>query len=238
MNSHKLTGKARLVDGRRVTLPGYVAELVTSLLGMVHAGLIPETVAPRAAELLPRVLGLCDALDQGDLMGCAVHLDWAAKLLVLMDRAEREGLSLGDDRLRLADHDYANSDPSVGPFWALWEAGQIDPLVSRQEVDACLVAGPTESRDWSRGQLIEAFHDHVTDVDWSFVELRRGEGRWDQRLRVNFPEPGRLAKRVMEPLLVDCDSPEELHRRLSDEEASLRDPLLDLDGELAEGPET
>lgn len=232
-----LPGEARRVDGRHVTLPAYMRELVTTLLGMVQAGLIPETVAPRAGELLPRVLHLCDALERGDLMACAVHLDWAAKLMVLLDKAEREGLSLGDDRMRLADHDYANTDPAIGVFWTLWEAGQIDPLVSRSEVEACLVEGPAESRDWSRGQLIETFHDHVTSVDWDHVELRRGGGRWDQRLRIPFPAPGWLAKDRMAPLLDGCDDPEELHHRLSAAETSLRDPLLDVDGELAQGPD-
>jgi len=224
----RLTGKAVLTDGRQLTLPGYVAELTRALLHMCETGLIPESVAPGARELyLPRILELCGYLEAGELARCAPHLDWAAKLMVLMDLQQREGWDLGDGRMRLADHDYANTDPARGAFWKLWEAGQVDPLVEREAVDACLVEGPPESRDWGRGKLIERFHDDITDVDWSYVELERGEGRWNQRLKIELPVPGSMGRERLGPLLDDCVDADELEERLEAAEASRVDPLLE-----------
>lgn len=192
---------ATLVDGRSLTLPAYVRDLTASLLQMCEAGLITEDVAPRAQELLPRIVELTRYMEEGSLSRCGRHLDWAAKLLCLLDLSRGDGAALGDAESRLLDHDFANTDPQRGVFWRLWERGLVDPLVQPHEVAACLLDGPERSRGWGRGRLIQKFREEITGVDWSYVELRRPGARSWSRMRVGMPALDTLNRIAFEPLI-------------------------------------
>ena len=201
LRTGRLEGVAELVGGGGITLSHYVRRLVDTLLEMCSDGSIPEEVAPGAPELLQRVSGLTHLAEEGALPAMGAHLDWAAKLLVLVGRCERDGLDLDDDPIRLADHDYASTDPTGGDFWRLWEEGRVDPLVTREDVDACLLDAPEDGRGWARGRLIQRFHDQITDMDWGYVELRRDESRWAQRMHVEMSGPGLMTRERFEPAL-------------------------------------
>ncbi len=235
----RLTGVARLADGGRISLPLYMRKLVSLLIGLVDNGSIPEEVAPHASELLPQVLQLTHFLEEGSIDRCAPHLDWAAKLLVLVDLCRRDGVELGDMPIRVADHDYASSDPSRGHFWRLWEAGRVDPLVTREDVEACLLDGPEDGRGWARGRLIRDYGDRITNVNWSHVELRGDASLWGSRIRIEMPRPGSLTRDVFEPVLSTASEPEEIRRLLPKDpealpeeggEEDLRDEILAPEG--------
>ena len=235
----RLMGVARLADTERISLPVYMRRLVSLLIGLVDNGSIPEEIAPCASELLPRVLDLTHFLEEGSLERYAPHLDWAAKLLVLLDLCQRDGMKLGDMPIRVADHDYASSDPSRGHFWRLWEAGRVDPLVSRADVEACLVDGPEDGRGWARGRLIREYGDQITDVDWDHVEFRRDASFWGPRIRIEMPRPGSLSRDVFQPVLSEASDAEEIPGLLppdlgalpeEDGEADLRDEIIAPEG--------
>ncbi len=67
----KLPATARLVDGRRLTLPAYIRELTETLLQMCEAGLITPQVAPQAFEMLPRIIELTRYAEEGSMTRCA-----------------------------------------------------------------------------------------------------------------------------------------------------------------------
>jgi hypothetical protein len=200
-DSGRLCGVAGMVDGRGLDLPAFVRRVATHLLRLIDRGVILETVAPRAADLLPRVIELTRYLDEGAVARCAPHLDWAAKLLVLSDMADREGLTLDDPRIRVADHDYASSDPRRGHFWRLWGEGRVDPLITARDVEATLLDGPEDGRGWGRGRLVRLLGDRITRMDWSYVEL---DGRHDDAvapLRIEMPHTGSHSKAAFGPVL-------------------------------------
>ena len=226
----RLMGVARLAEGGRISLPLYMRKLVSLLIGLVDNGSIPEEVAPGASELLPQVLQLTHFLEEGSLEPCAPHLDWAAKLLVLVDLCQRDRMKLGNMPIRVADHDYASTDPSRGHFWRLWEAGRVDPLVSREDVEACLLDGPEEGRGWARGRLIWDYGDQITDVNWRHVELRGETSFWGSRIRIEMPRPGSLSRDVFEPVLSAASDAEEIRLLLPTDPAAL--PEEDVEGDL------
>ena len=235
----RLMGEAKLVDGAQISLPLYMRKLVSLLIGLVDNGSIPEEIAPGASELLPQVLRLTHLLEEGSLEPCAPHLDWAAKLLVLVDSCQRDGMELGDLPIRVADHDYASSDPDRGHFWRLWEGGRVDPLVSRADVEACLHDGPEDGRGWARGRLIRDYGDRITDVNWSHVDLRGDSSFWGSRIRIEMPRPSSLSRAVFEPVLSAASDPEEIRRLLPKDsdalpeergEGDLRDEIIAPEG--------
>ena len=123
--------------------------------------------------MLPRIIDLAGYAEEGSLLRCGQHLGWASKLLWLIQLCNQHGTSLGDAAIRLADHDFGHTDPAHGTVWQLWEQGLVDPLVDRAAAEACLVAGPAESRDWGRGRIIDKFFEQRRRRG---LELRRSAG--------------------------------------------------------------
>lgn len=222
---------AHLVDGRRMTLPLFLRELTGTLLKMCEAGVIPEHVAPRAPELLPVIIDLTHYAEQGAVDRCARHLGWASKLLWLTNMEQQTGLAFESPDMRLADHDFSNTDPHRGCIWTLWEQNLIDPLVKREQIERCWNHGPVDTRDYGRGQLIQRFGDWITDVNWSSIALRRSSGMWSRRVRIEFPHGDSFSREQFDPLLGDADTVEDLVARL-DGHVSDTDPIVDVAGDL------
>ncbi len=215
LETGQLPATAALVDGRHLTLPEYLRELTGTLLRMAESGFIDETVAPHAAELLPRIIQLTHDAGEGNVVACAKHLTWASKLLCLLGHCDEENQALGDASTRLLDHDFANTDRERGLFWKLWEQGDVDPLIDLDDVEAGWTEAPHDTRDYVRGRLIERFSDQITYLDWSFMEFRRSDNGWGPRVRIDLPQPGCLTRDEFEPLIAASRDVEELAERLA-----------------------
>jgi hypothetical protein len=234
LQTGKLEMQATLVDGRKLTLPEYFRELCETLFRMVETGLIPATVAPRAAELLPRIIDLTRYAEEGSLSECAGHLSWAAKVLCLLNVCQDDPqIEFGDATTRLIDHDFGNTDPERGTIWQLWDEGLLDPLVSRDAVESAWRHAPANSRDAIRGKLIERFGEAIYDVDWDCVDLRETDDRWGPRIRVNLPYLNRAANQEVEEIISTSDSVKELGRRLDGNTWTRHsDPMEDVTNDL------
>ncbi|MGD0897922.1 MAG: proteasome accessory factor PafA2 family protein [Thermoguttaceae bacterium] len=235
MRSGRLGETALLADGARMTLPQYVRAVSTALLEMVEGGLIGEDVAPEARELLPTIIELTHQLEAGALLRCARHLDWCVKALFLLNLCVERGAAFGDATTRLASFDYTNTNPERGWFWKLWEAGEIDPLVSRDEVDRALAAPPPESRAWGRAMLLRRHYDRIAAVNWDHVDLSRdGTGsRWSPRLKIGLPDLQSLNQEELEPILDQAGDIDDLERLLRRRTlAAESDPVMELNTQL------
>jgi hypothetical protein len=227
---------ALLIDGRQLTLPQYLGELVQTLLEMCEGGLITDQVAPQAKRWLPAIAELLNYAAEGSLVPCSRHLTWAAKLLWLTRICSEDGAVLGDPVTRLADHDFTNTDPERGALWRLWEQGLVDPFVTREDAEACLTAGPPESRDWGRGRVIARFRSSIRDVDWSYIDLDRSGSTWSPRLRIEFPRLDSFNQRWGQVIDLATD-PEDLARLLEINgygRAQASDPVENITGQLLE----
>jgi hypothetical protein len=227
-------------ERRAVTLAGYVEELARFFLARCDEGLIDEELAPEARSNLEKIVELARHLHEGSIAHCARHLDWAAKLVAILELCERESLGLGEPAVRLLDHDFASTDPGRGAFWHLWQAGLIDPLVSAADVEAQLHDGPADGRGWTRGRLVRRFHERITRVDWSVVEIARGASRWEPRLAVALPCPELFGREGMERLLErarDVDELEEALARSPHGAAARTDPVQDVRQRIVRVPE-
>jgi Pup amidohydrolase len=235
MQSGRLQEAVLLADGSRLTLPQYVRALCTALLQMAESGLIAENVAPEARELLPVIIELTRQLEAGELLRCARHLDWCVKTLFLGNLCVEHGATLGDATTRLASFDYTNTNPERGWFWKLWEAGEIDPMVSREEVNRSLVTPPPESRAWGRAMLIRRFYDRIAAVGWDHVDLSRNAAgsRWSPRLRISLPELQSLNQAELEPILSQTRDIGDLERLLSRRTPTAEsDPVMEINTQL------
>lgn len=233
LDTGRMPERAVLIDGRQLTLPEYLEELATILLRMCESGLIPPDVAPRAVDLLPKLIKLAQHAAAGRIDECARHLTWAAKLLYLLSECAGRGGELGDAASRLADHDFTNTDPGSGPFWTLWERGLVDPLVRPEQVAAAWRQPPSGTREAVRARIIERFAEAVSAVDWSYVELRETADRWSPRVRIDLPDLDLASCASLAALVERAASVTELARELKRLHiARTRDPFEDFTADL------
>jgi hypothetical protein len=210
----KMPATAMLADGRELTMPQFMREVVDELVAMCEGGLIDDSVAPEAEGILPRIIECTHYAEEGSLMRCATHLDWAAKLMCLRSLGGR----FEDAALRIADHDFANTNQDKGTFWRLWQQALIDPLVDMEDALDSMRNAPPESRDWGRGRIIERFSEDISAVDWSFVELRRA-GRWfSPTRRIDFPRLDSWNQASFERIIGSVRDIEELQQALRDQQ--------------------
>ncbi|MBN1852628.1 MAG: proteasome accessory factor PafA2 family protein [Pirellulales bacterium] len=228
----RLAATAATVDGRKLTLPAYVGELASTLLKMCEDGLITHESAPDAPFFLSQIIALARYAEEGSFIRCAQQLDWAAKLMWLLSA----GHAWGSAAARIADHDFANTDPEQGILWRLWEEGLVDPLVTMQNAWACLADGPVETCAWARGRIIRKFSKHISNVNWDYVELYRNRNRWWPRLRIDMPRIDSLNQETFGPIIQSAQSVAELGVLVdanTPRSAQDSDPVMDLSGQLA-----
>jgi hypothetical protein len=106
--------------------------------------------------------------------------------------------------------------------------------VTHEQVAAALAAPPANTRDAVRGRILARFADDVSDVDWSYVELRESGDRWGPRVRIDLPHLDHASCADVGRVVEQAQSVEELARALKRLSAARsRDPLDDFLGDLA-----
>ncbi len=76
----------------------------------------------------------------------------------------------------------------------------------------------------------------IAEVEWSYVELRRSEGRWNPRLKVDMPRLDGLNRNEFEAIITvarDVDELDRLLRKHLSQAAGRRDPVMEVALQLA-----
>lgn len=112
------------------------------------------------------------ARDPGALVG---RVDWVTKKWLLDAFAAAEGLDWErpEDRawLQSQDLEYHNIDPAEGLYSALEAAGQVERVVSEEEVGRALIEPPRDTRAYFRGKILQKFAAAVRSLNWDSIEL-------------------------------------------------------------------
>jgi proteasome accessory factor A len=104
-----------------------------------------------------------------DPMLCAKELDWVAKLRLLEGFRQRENLAWDAARLELIDLQWADVRPEKGLYHRLLERGQVERLVTEEEVSRAIVEPPTDTRAYFRGRCLAKYGEHVAAASWDSV---------------------------------------------------------------------
>ncbi|WP_082057017.1 depupylase/deamidase Dop [Psychromicrobium lacuslunae] len=209
--SHDLSLKRlyRLIDGRRVT----ALDIQWMYL----------EAAQRAAESSPdRHTALVLTRWEQLLTGLAVgpeavteQLEWAAKLALLQQYRERDGLAWDDARLALIDLQWADVRLDKGLANRLQARGRLETLVSQQRIDAAVLNPPEDTRAYFRGESIRRFGPQVIGASWDSVIFQLPNQRRLQKVPTRDPLRG--TKELVGPLF-------EAHQQLEDFLSALLGP--------------
>jgi proteasome accessory factor A len=157
----------KLRDGRTATavqLQWLYLEQITSYVQDRYG----TDVDPDTAEVLRRWEDVLNRLEK-DPTTCARELDWVAKLRLLEGFRQREQLAWNSARLQLIDFQWADVRPEKGLYHRLLERGQVERLVTDDEITRAVTQPPDDTRAYFRGRCLSRYGEHVAAASWDSV---------------------------------------------------------------------
>jgi len=162
---------------------------------------------PQTVDVLARWESVLTRLER-DPMECARELDWVAKLRLLEQYRERDGLDWDHAKLHLIDLQYADIRPEKGLYHRLVRAGRIERLLDDAGVEEAMHEPPTDTRAYFRGTCLARYPDQVAAASWDSVIFDLA-GR-ESLQRVPTLDPLRGSRAHVGELFERCDTAEEL----------------------------
>jgi proteasome accessory factor PafA2 len=211
--SHDPTCRHRLTmrDGRHLT----AVELQREYLELARAYVektFGDDADPQTLDVLDRWESVLDRLSR-DPMECARELDWVAKLRLLEQYRDRDGLGWDDAKLHLIDLQYADIRPEKGLYHRLVQAGRLHRLLDDASVESAMHDPPEDTRAWFRGRCLEKYAGDVAAASWDSVVFDL-PGR-DSLQRVPTLDPLRGSRAHVGALIDACPTAVDLVRALT-----------------------
>ncbi|HET7386574.1 MAG TPA: depupylase/deamidase Dop [Nocardioidaceae bacterium] len=200
-----------LNDGRKMTAVQLQMEYLDLAKKYVEDRLGADA-DEQTLDVLARWESVLDRLER-DPMSCARELDWVAKLNLLQQYRDRDGLDWGDAKLHLIDLQYSDVRPDKGLYHRLVRGGRFDRLLDDDEVADAMHVPPTDTRAYFRGRCLEQYSDKIAAASWDSVIFDL-PGR-ESLQRVPTIDPLRGSRAHVGELLDRCDTAEALFEALT-----------------------
>jgi proteasome accessory factor PafA2 len=206
-----LTHLLELADGRKLTAVQLQWEYLHLARSYVDQRLGSDADA-QTKDVLDRWESVLTRLER-DPMECARELDWVAKLQLLQQYRDRDGLDWDDAKLHLIDLQYADIRPQKGLYHRLVRLGRMETMVTEQEVVAAMHEPPVDTRAYFRGRCLDKYADSVAAASWDSVifDLPGHESLQ----RVPTIDPLRGSRSHVGGLIDECDTALELFEHLT-----------------------
>ncbi len=201
----------RLHDGRQLTAVQLQMEYLDLAKKYVEDRLGADADA-QTVDVLARWESVLDRLER-DPMLCAGELDWVAKLKLLEQYRERDGLDWDDAKLHLIDLQYSDIRPEKGLYHRLASAGRIERLLDDVVIEQAMHDPPEDTRAWFRGRCLEKYAEHVAAASWDSVIFDL-PGR-ESLQRVPTIDPLRGTRASVGALIDSCETAEQLFDALT-----------------------
>lgn len=167
--SHDPTLKraVELADGRTITALDLQGEYLARARAFVEDGDGGEP-DPETLDVLDRWESVLTRLAR-DPFECVRELDWVAKLALLEQYRERDGLQWDHPKLHLIDLQYHDVRLERGLYHHLVRSGRIERLVSDAEVAAAVTEPPHNTRAFFRGRCLAQYSADIAAASWDSV---------------------------------------------------------------------
>ncbi|MGH8870175.1 MAG: depupylase/deamidase Dop [Actinomycetes bacterium] len=150
---------------------------------------------------------------EDDPMTLSSELDWVAKLGLLEQYRDRDGLAWTSPRLQLIDLQYSDIRDDKGLYNRLAARGRVTRMLDEDTVAWAVAHPPEDTRAYFRGRCLEKYSDDVAAASWDSVIFDL-PGR-ESLQRVPTMEPLRGTKAHVGDLLDRCDTAADLLRSLT-----------------------
>jgi Pup amidohydrolase len=191
-----------LSEGRTVR----AVDLQWEFLDWARKYLAEREIDPVTAEVMSRWEQVLAAIET-DPMVADRQLDWVAKLRLIEAYRDRRGLSWDDSKLALVDLQYHDVRMDRSLYYKLLEQGQMERLVSEEEILRAVSEPPADTRAWFRGQALRRFSASIATASWDAIVFDVGRHALQ---KIPMLEPLRGTKRMTEALFSACETAEDL----------------------------
>ncbi|CAN5784914.1 depupylase/deamidase Dop [soil metagenome] len=198
--------KIELADGRTVT----AIDLQWDFFDWARKYLADQDVDEVTTEVMTRWEQTLTALET-DPMSLDRQLDWVAKLTTIEAYRERHSLAWNDPKLALVDLQYHDIRLDKSVYYKMVETGQIETLVTEDEVQWAISNPPEDTRAYFRGRALGRFSSQVTAASWDAVIFDTGG---DVLQKVPMTEPLKGTKATTGALFDAATDASDLLRRL------------------------
>jgi proteasome accessory factor A len=152
-----------------------------------------------------------DAL-RADPLSLSDRLDWVAKLRLMLAYRDRDHVEWDEPRLGMLDLQYSDVRPEKGIYHRLVAQGQMKTLITADQSRQAVAQPPHDTRAWFRGECLRRRGDRIFAASWDSIVFELPEHELLQRIPTN--DPARGTRELLETLLSDVSSAEELVNRL------------------------
>ena len=200
-----------LKDGRRLTAVQLQMEYLDQARKFVEHR-FGDDADDQTRDVLARWESVLTRLEQ-DPMLCSRELDWVAKLTLLQQYRDRDGLQWDHPKLHLIDLQYADVRPEKGLYHRLAARGAIERLLTDAQVGHAVHNPPTDTRAYFRGRCLAKYADQIAAASWDSVIFDL-PGR-ESLQRVPTMEPLRGTRDHVGRLLDNSETAEDLFRAIT-----------------------
>jgi Pup amidohydrolase len=190
------TALVRLADGRRLT----AVQMQWEYLERARKYVEQEDTTQDNLEVLERWEAVLTGLED-DPMQLSRELDWVAKYRLLDGYRERDGLDWSDAKLRLIDLQYHDVRRDKGLYHRLVSTGQVERLVSDEDVERAIMEPPEDTRAYFRGRCISRYPDAIAAASWDSIIFDTGA---EALQRVPMREPLRGTREHVDRLFQEA----------------------------------
>lgn len=182
-----------MADGRTIT----AVDVQWEYLDWAKKYVADQDVDAVTADVLARWEETLTALET-DPMSLAHQLDWVAKYQMIGDYQHRQGLEWGNSKLSLIDLQYHDIRVDRSVYYKMVAAGQIETLVTEQEIQRAITEPPADTRAYFRGKALSRFASQITAASWDAVIFDTGA---DALQKVPMMEPLKGTKAAIGDLM-------------------------------------
>jgi proteasome accessory factor A len=158
----------RLLNGRELTALELQEDLCERAEQYVRARHLPEDLVAAVAlwrEVLTRL--------RRDPLSLYRSIDWVTKYRMIEQLRAREHIALTHPKVNLIDLLYHDTDQRRGLFYRMERKGQIDRMVTDEQIAEATISPPQTTRARMRGAFVKRANERNRDftVDWVHLKL-------------------------------------------------------------------
>lgn len=155
-------------DGSTITALELQEHFLEQARRFVQQEIVEDPVPEQTMDVLDRWESVLSRLAD-DPMNLERELDWVAKLSLLNRYRDRDQLSWDHSKLHLVDLQYHDIRLEKGLYHRLVSAGQIDRLLTDDDILRAVTEPPHDTRAFFRGRCLAKFASEVAAASWDSV---------------------------------------------------------------------
>jgi proteasome accessory factor A len=198
--------EVQLDRGPRLT----AVQLQREYLEMALAWTSSRTVDPITKDVLVKWGYVLERLER-DPMELSREIDWVIKKALIESFMERKELDWGSPQVQMMDLQYHDVRPDKGLYHVLERKGQVERIVTDDEIAAAVTRPPEDTRAYFRGECLKRYAPQVFGVNWDSISF----GVEDEPIkRILMAEPLKGSKLHVQDLLDASPTAAELVKNL------------------------